>query len=800
MKPKSRFYRSLAPVSTTFALLVAPLGLSALTTVTVTDEVLVPAVIPLGINTGGDSFYASAITALRVAENFEGVRYRMTTWGPELNEDGAAVWFSPPEAAWEAMAGKVRYTLLSPPNEGVSGILRGITKREVNGREMTYLQFDREVEPSEHNKNGILLEYLDLTQGSINGAANTTFWNSAGNTAVSGDVPAESFGHSALLLRPSREGSEAYYSLVPMWASQAPQNGTWLIDFWTKLREPDAELRIDILERNEETSENRLVRSVPVEASEDWQHFDMTLEVSGLADAYPHFLVLRLVAENGEVLVDDLVVEKDEPKTNPTVFRDHYVNVLKELQPGTLRVLQMGGSDFANNLRPPLEQVAFTRDFGEMVKDGRNLAERYQYTMHDFYALCAEVGADPWYCLPGTIHPDEMAAVMEYLAGSPESRYGKIRAENGQVEPWTEVFDNIYIEFGNEAWNPGGYATGSFNGPGHWETLIRTGRESPHMQHNIVFVAGSQAGQPALTRRLLEDVPNADTYAIAPYMLNRIRADQVDHLDSVEELIQWGFAYAYRRVMEPYRRVYQHWEYTQEANKGLSIYEHSFHWTHPFPGTPNAPDLEMRNAFLGSLGTGLAVVNDALLMLKERSVQPQCQFNLFQQHYRELDLWGFVPGLNPRDQRYRPHFYAQQIATAVMGGDLVATELGGDAPDFAVRGIFEDIQGEAEPVRYEDIPALHSYAFADGDRRALIVFNLDLERTHPIRVAFDGAASSGEAKGWRLTADEPTARNEPELAAPQVPAPAKATIRNFRSGYETELPPCSMTAFEWFVE
>lgn len=53
------------------------------TTIRVTDEVKRDKVVRLGINASGDSYWDSAITKVRVAENFEGVMYRMTTWGPE---------------------------------------------------------------------------------------------------------------------------------------------------------------------------------------------------------------------------------------------------------------------------------------------------------------------------------------------------------------------------------------------------------------------------------------------------------------------------------------------------------------------------------------------------------------------------------------------------------------------------------------------------------------------------------------------------------------------------------------------
>jgi len=784
----SRF--SLLPI-----LLACLVGYAAETTVEITDEVIVPDVLKLGINASSDSFYDGAILKTRVADNFEGVRYRMISWGPELDEGGVAVFFSPPKEAWGAMEGRVRYTLLSPPNEGVQGTVQGITTKEVGGRELTYIQFDQPVKPSDHRKNGILLELDQLDQGSITNRPNADFWNTDGNTVAIGDTPEETFGQAALHLRP-QEGQSAHYAWVPMWPSQGSQNGEWEMSFWAKTIGRDVNLRIDVIERNEETSENRLVKSLRVPESSEWRQVNRTISVSGFADAFPKFLVLRLRVTGGEAMIDDVVISKVEEYENPTAYRDHYVEVLQALSPGVLRKLQMGGSDFANNLKPRLEQVAFTRNFGNLVAGGRNGAENYAETMHDYYELCAYIGADPWYCLPGTIHPEEMPAVMEYLAGPPDSGYGKLRAELGQEEPWTEVFDHIYIEFGNEAWNPGGYATGSFNGPGHWESLIETGRNSPHMSDNIVFVAGSHNQGPNVTRALLQDAPNADTYAIAPYMMNRIKSTQVDHLESQGDLFEWAVAYSTRRVMEPQGNVYQHWDMTQDAGKGLSIYEHSFHWTHPLPGERNAPDVEMRNDFLTSLGAGLVVVNDALTMLKERGVQPQAQFNFSQSQYQDIKLWGFLPGLDIHDQRFRPHFLAQEIAIDVMGGDMVETRLIGDVPMISVLGTWEDTQGREEPVLYENVPTLRAYAFKDGDRRSLILFNLDADDARSVKLALPGRVAYQQANMWVLTAPEVTADNEPETPEPQVKT-VTHELGGFGNGAKLTLPPHSMVALEW---
>jgi hypothetical protein len=749
-------------------------------TVKITDEVIRNEVVRLGINTGGDNYWDGAITRIRAADNFEGVMYRMISWGPELREDGLAVWFSPPKSAWEAMEGKVKFTLLGPPNKGVSGTIEEITTTRIrDGRTITFLKFDRKVKPSKGHKNGILLEYEDFDQGSIRQSSNKAFWNTPGNAAHVGDVPPGSFGKASLWLRPAKGEDHAHYAYVPMWPSQAPQSGTWRVQLWAKRKAGAPKFSVS----------SGIGPTAMVDLTDDWKKYDLKLQVQ--TDDPKQHVVIRLNADGGQVLVDDVLIWKQEDHRNPTPFRDPFVDVIQRLRPGTLRILQMGGSDLANNLKPPLSQMKWSRNFGDLVAGSRNGARYYKFNLHDYYALCKYVGADPWYCLPGTIHPSEMKLLMEYLGGPAQTQGGKLRVSQGQDKPWTQVFDKIYIEFGNEAWNPGGYATGSFNGPDHWNDLIAAGRESPHCRPNIVWVAGSQAGSPGVTAGVLRDVPNADSYAIAPYMMNQTRKSQISHFKTDADLFRWAFGYAIRRVVEPTGKVYAHHELTSAAGKDLSIYEHNFHLTLPKP-EKGGVSYEKRNELQTSLGAGLAVINDALLMLREHGIQPQCQFNLSQRSYYETRLWGFVPGIDIGDQRYRPHYLCDQLANEVMSGSMLATRHGPGEPTFSARGYFEDDRRKKQT--YQDIPTLWSYAFSDGKRRALILFNLDVQESHEVKLALDGPAA-GAAVLKRVEGPSISADNEPEHA-PQVKI-VEQNVPGFGSGTVLGLPAHSMTVLQW---
>jgi hypothetical protein len=146
-------------------------------------------------------------------------------------------------------------------------------------------------------------------------------------------------------------------------------------------------------------------------------------------------------------------------------------------------------------------------------------------------------------------------------------------------------------------------------------------------------------------------------------------------------------------------------------------------------------------------------------------------------------------------ERYRPTFLACAAVNQVIGGDLVATRHEGANPTFSATGIFNKQTG-VETI--DGLPVLWSYAFRDGDRRGLILINLDVDTARPVRIAFDGTVARGGAQAWTMTAQEITANNEYESGEPRV-AIRNQTLSNFQSGQAMRIPPHSMIALSWRV-
>lgn len=761
------------------------------TTIRITDNVLVEDTTPFGINLGGDAYYSgAALVKLRARENFEGTMYRQCHFGPGSGEDGVATWFSPPEEWREVIVGG-KYTILSGPSAWQTGTVTAIERREYmhegQMKPFDYFVLDKplKVDP-ENSRIGIMVERDRTNDGQLRSLDG--YWCAKQNEIVTVDPAPGSFGTAALKLVGSEE--RAHYRFGTHYQRYGETNGNWRVKFKAKAAggSPKLTIRPD---RNWGTP-------VTLTPGDTWQTYEETVVVDGVpepagANDNPH-LTFNFEAEGGDLLVDDVEIrlEGDE---NPTAFRDDVVAMLKRYQPGVLRKLQMGGSTVENAIRPPMQSYSYasqrTAKVGPYTSHSRD-----PYGLHDMYVLCEHIGCDPWFCLPGTLNREEMAAFMEYLGAPADVGLGKLRAELGHPRPWTEVFDTIHVEFGNEAWNNAGpYQCGGYNGPDYWSGLIEVGKQSPYASDKIVYHAAGQASYAGRNEGIMRDCPNADRFSVAPYIIQRFSKDEVAELyDTPDKLFRWAFAWAIRRSLHPDGAMYQNAELAKNAGMELSIYEVNHHITHG-----DGP-LEPRNELATSIGGGLNVSNNMLTMLKEHGLRTQALFSLIQHSYNAhnigpVRLWGTALCMREGHERYRPTFLACATANRVLGGDLVETVHSDNEPTFSATGVFA---GNGPTTMY-DLPVLWSYAFKDGNRRGLIVVNLDTSEKRPIRIEFDGAVGHAMAKGWLLGARTITASNEFENDTPQVEV-REATLRNFRSGQTLTLPPHSMVAISWETE
>ena len=762
-----------------------------LTTIELTDRVLVKDTVRFGINLGGDAYYSGAVLVKkRVRENFEGTSYRQCHFGPLQDATGATTWFRASSDWDEELLPGAQFTILSGPAKGISGTITEVSTRKVEHqgqlKDFRYFVFDRRVPPGGMNV-GLLVEKFRLGDGQFRPLDG--YWTSKNNKIFTGDVPSDSFGTAAALLDGSEE--KAHLRFSTHYQRFGETNGRWNVHFWAKSH--SGRPRLVVLCDPEQYG-----RSNEVELTHRWKKYELTL----LADSVPEpaspddnpMLRFRFDVAGGGVLLDDVEIWMD-GDTNPTAFRDDCVAMLEKFQPGNLRRLQMGGSTVDNTIGPILRSHTYTSQNGAKAGPYQRHSKD-PYSLHEMYQLCEHLGCEPWYTLPGTLHQEEMIRFMEYLGAPEDEGHGRRRAELGHPRPWTETLGRIHVEFGNEAWNNAGpYQCGGFNGEDYWKDLIAAAKASPYYRQNVVFHVGGQAANSWLNGNLMPRFPNADRFSVAPYILHNFSAAEAAALDTNDKLFRWATAYPIWRSRHPEGAMAQNFQAAKKAGIEMSVYEVNHHLT-----GGDGP-LEPRNRIVTSIGGGINVAHSMLLMLKEHGMRDQCLFSLAQLQYNArgvgpVRLWGTALCMRKGHERYRPTFLACAAANRALGGDLVQTRHSGADPTFSATGVFQR-RKEAETIG--PIPEIFSYGFVDGAKRRLILVNLSTTTAHRIALKLNARPASDRAQSWLLSADSITDHNEFEVAEPQV-ALRTERIEDFLSGWQSQLPPFSMRVLAWEVK
>ncbi|HOD51228.1 MAG TPA: alpha-L-arabinofuranosidase C-terminal domain-containing protein, partial [Candidatus Hydrogenedentes bacterium] len=123
------------------------------------------------------------------------------------------------------------------------------------------------------------------------------------------------------------------------------------------------------------------------------------------------------------------------------LWRQDVVDALKALNPGVIR---WGGSttegyEWTDCIGPWDRRAPFTTCWGGL--------EPNFVGMEEFVQLCQYIGAEPLLCLRWSgKKPEDAAAQVEYFNGSAETRWGRIRAQNGHPGPYNVK----YWQIGNE--------------------------------------------------------------------------------------------------------------------------------------------------------------------------------------------------------------------------------------------------------------------------------------------------------------------------------------------------------------
>jgi len=130
------------------------------------------------------------------------------------------------------------------------------------------------------------------------------------------------------------------------------------------------------------------------------------------------------------------------------LWRPDVVEALKGLNPGAIR---WGGSavvsyDWLPKIGPWDRRTPYATCWGGL--------EANFVGQEEFVQLCREVGAEPVVCVCwGTGKAEEAGAQVEYFNGTPDTKWGKLRAQNGRREPYGVKFWQIGNEVGGKEYD-----------------------------------------------------------------------------------------------------------------------------------------------------------------------------------------------------------------------------------------------------------------------------------------------------------------------------------------------------------
>ncbi|MGF1453034.1 MAG: hypothetical protein ACFB21_13285 [Opitutales bacterium] len=787
----------------------AAFGAAELTTVTLTDQVLVPDVERLGIHFGSDDFYSAITLKNRVQENFEGGINRLHLIGPADQPDPMGFYtqrYNANETLPEEHIGATG-TIVCGPDIWKEVEITGVEVRShpLHNRDTLFYQFDQPVTWEVDGwVAGVLLDWSDLTQGqhpwrelrrrNVDGKRkrvyeiNNNFITNGKTEIVTGDVPPG--GQYAAMKIDGRNGP-AHFAQRVQFHEAAPVDGEWTATLWAKAASGTPTLYV---------GPNISGSGETLQPTDEWQEFTVSITVDAIPQGQNPIFNLQARADGGEVLIDNLILWKNEyvaNPDNPTAFRDEIIETFRFLNPGSVRYLRNNRDALYNWLLPQRENFA---------QDGVGHRGTDPFGTHEFYEFCAHIGADPWANLPGTMKLEEMDLLMEYHAGPPSTRGGALRARLGQERPWSEVFDKIHIQFGNEAITF--FGTG-FYGSDYWTALIDRIKQSPHYEEGKYIFHINEQGCGA---NGLREHPQFDRMTISGYHIFGLYDDQLEAAGDLHGFYDFVFASAWHIWNDSRHNKWSDaLRVTAELGKEISIYEGlNYHTTF----SDDNPPLERINKMLAGRTGGMSAFHTGLILLKTHGARTVQNFNLSQFSFNPGGAFGNLPDAirgwggvlrigNSEQRRYRPRFLAHHIANQVVGGNLIETVHGGADPKFSVTNRFGAGYGpsrDPKEMTISDIPRVHSYAFAEGNRRGLILVSNDTRETHPVQVNFPGNVAGGKAKAWWMQSDGLEDTNEHDWA-PEAPQVTVEEVEvPFAPGQVVQLLPGTIMAMEWTVQ
>jgi alpha-L-arabinofuranosidase len=490
-----------------------------------------------------------------------------------------------------------------------------------------------------------------------------------------------------------------------------------------------------------------------VTLSTSWQDYKYTFTAKDVN--IPGTIALKFSLNGSSMLLDDVALTATAGPTNPTVYRDEVLATLRTLKPGILRFMDSGtnwGSTFDNLLQP---------DFARLragYSNHNSESDDIPLNLHDYLVLCQTIGAEPWFTMPTGMTTQEMLNVMDYFGGSTSTAYGARRAALGQTAPWTTVFPKIHLEFGNEVWNtsnPGASMTDPLSYGKRAGVIFTTAKSSPsYSAASFDLLLDGFMANTSWTQQALSTSSNYDTVSVADYTFGAL-ADA----SSTEAIYGPMFAEASWIDSNVGGLMNQNAVLAAAANPPakVAVYEENMGTIF---GTASQ-DVVTNN--IAGVGAGISTALNMLTLIRDLGITDQNFFALAGPSAPFIGsggsnatlspIWGGVIDMGGPTNRVRPTFLSEQLANSAILPTLLTTTQTGADPTWD-QAYSPNVAFSLAGVHY-----LQSFAFTDGNKLNIVLFNLS--RTTALPINFAGLNTPlGTATISTLTAASLDANNE----------------------------------------
>ncbi|MBI5394275.1 MAG: hypothetical protein HZA91_03165 [Verrucomicrobia bacterium] len=569
--------------------------------------------------------------------------------------------------------------------------------------------------------------------------------------------------------------------------------GTWLISAeksdWPRFKEGKSyELRFWARQQGMATGAVRVrvasLKEAAVTVGREWK--EHVVEFIGAPPKRAAEPLEFGIGEAGTLWLDNVVIF--EKGVAPWAFYPEIVETLKDYRPGHLRLwaLQCNrgfGRSLDSALGPVLESDT---EFGELSGGAPTNATG----LHQQLEFCAAIGTRPWIIVSTLATLEEHRQLIEYLAGPADSPFGKKRAAWGRRAPWTDSFDTIYIETGNETWN-GMFGPQCFSGRpedygSYSELIFQTMKTSPHFQPaRFKFILN---GWVAVTNRkwgygplALSTCPSADASDIAYYTGGW---DAVGLIKAEDERSGWFNVLTYScRMLRPrsleYAQVMK--EISAERGRPVSpmVYEAGPGYTLPGPGKFNRKEQDEGKSM------AQAVNSLDIFMTNLAAGYAEQSFFLFRNgHY-----WS------SHNRQWQEHiaWKALKLRNRLLEGDLITATAREmvlvDLPEAEAVVLSQSNSADRRARKFpavSDVPLVACYPFKQGNRYAIMLYSRRLDAPTPVTLELPYAPAP-EVEIHTLAAKPDTHNVDDELVKVKV-----ETRNDFARKYQLTLPPCGV--------